>query len=142
VEGADRLHALPSRLLGLAALRAEREVAEALAGTGARKWHYAVLAALVDHGPVSQSGLAERSGIYRSDLVAVLAELTGVGYVAREPDPADRRRNVVTATEAGERRLAELETLVAAAQDRILTALTTAQRAQLVRLLTTVVAPR
>ncbi|SDF84062.1 MarR family winged helix-turn-helix transcriptional regulator [Pseudonocardia oroxyli] len=135
MEGAERLHALPSRLLGLAALQADRIVGEALAGTGARKWHYAVLATLVDDGPAGQARLAERSGIYRSDLVGVLAELGAAGHVDRVPDPTDRRRNVVSATAAGVRRLAELDGLVQAAQERLLAPLDRAQRAQLVNLL-------
>ena len=72
----ERLRALPSRLLNLAAGYAQRQVGERLATLGSRKWHYATLAALEEFGPDSQSGLSDRTGIYRSDLVATINELT------------------------------------------------------------------
>ena len=78
--------------------RAEWIVGEGLATRGARKWHYAVLAALEEHGPASQATLSDRAGLYRSDLVAVLNELEVAGHVQRAPDPDDRRRNVITIT--------------------------------------------
>ncbi|XIE79101.1 MarR family transcriptional regulator [Streptomyces sp. SBR177] len=83
----DRLRALPSRLLALTSARADRLVGERLAVEGARKWHYAVLASLDAYGPASQADLSRRTGIYRSDLVAVINELEAGGHVARTPTP-------------------------------------------------------
>ena len=85
----ERLRSLPSRLINLAAGYAQRLAGERLATLGARKWHYATLAALEEFGPDSQSGLSDRTGIYRSDLVATINELTVRGLVVRAPDPAD-----------------------------------------------------
>jgi hypothetical protein len=53
----ERLRALPSRLLSLAAINAQRQVGERLAPLDSRKWHYAILAALEEFSPDSQSGL-------------------------------------------------------------------------------------
>ncbi|OIV35310.1 MarR family transcriptional regulator [Mangrovactinospora gilvigrisea] len=130
-----RLAVLPSRLLGQAAMRAGRIVDERLAAAGARRWHYGVLAALDEHGPASQAELSRRTGIYRSDMVAVLNELSAQRNVERAPDPGDRRRNVITLTAAGRRHLERLDALVAEAQDALLAPLTEPQRAELVRLL-------
>jgi DNA-binding MarR family transcriptional regulator len=133
--GATRLQGLPSRLLSHAATRADRIVSEGPATQGARKWHYAVLASLEEHGPASQATLSDRAGLYRSDLVAVLNELEELGQVARAPDPDDRRRNVITITRKGRSQLGRLDGLIGETQDEILSPLSTSERKELVRLL-------
>jgi MarR family transcriptional regulator, lower aerobic nicotinate degradation pathway regulator len=137
--GAERLRSLPTRLLSLAAIHADRQVNQELARVDARKWHYAVLATLEQFGPVSQAELSSRTGIYRSDLVSVINQLGDRGLVQRAPDPADRRRNVVTLTGQGRQQLLMLDKLIADVQDEVLAPLTPAQREQLVGLLTTLV---
>jgi DNA-binding MarR family transcriptional regulator len=135
----ERLRALPSRLLNLAAGYAQRLVGERLATLDARKWHYAVLAALAEFGPDSQSGLSDRTGIYRSDLVATINDLTARGLVVRAPDPADHRRNAITLTDEGGRQLKRLDVLLADAEAEFLAPLSPADRAELIRLLQLVV---
>nr|WSX49254.1 MarR family winged helix-turn-helix transcriptional regulator [Streptomyces sp. NBC_00974] len=135
-----RLRELPSRLLSQASAHAQRLVAEGLSGADARKWHYAALVALDEFGPASQATLSGRTGIHRSDLVAVINELAERELVERAPDPADRRRNVVTLTPLGRRRLRRLEQLLAAAQEELLSPLSTPEREQLTRLLGRLVA--
>ncbi|MGN9836677.1 MarR family winged helix-turn-helix transcriptional regulator [Nonomuraea sp. H19] len=130
-----RLRGLPSRMLSLVAMHADRLVSEGLAGADARKWHYAALVALRDSGPASQAELSRRTGIYRSDLVAVINELAERGLVERAPDPADRRRNVVTLTEPGRRHLRRLDKLISELQDDLLAPLAQPEREQLVELL-------
>jgi len=135
----ERLRGRPSRLLNLAAGYAQRQVGERLATLDARKWHYATLAALEEFGPASQSGLSDRTGIYRSDLVATINELTARGLVVRAPDPADRRRNAITITDEGRRHLRRLDALLADAEAQFLAPLSPADRAELVRLLQLIV---
>jgi DNA-binding MarR family transcriptional regulator len=137
--GATRLQGLASRLLSHAATRADRIVGESLATRGARKWHYAVLAALEEHGPASQATLSDRAGLYRSDLVAVLNELEEAEYVERTADPDDRRRNVITITRNGRSQLGRLDGLIGEAQDELLAPLSPTERKELVRLLRMVV---
>ncbi len=134
-----RLRALPSWLLNQAAIPANRLVAEGLATAGARRHHYSLLAALDEYGPSSQASLSRLTMIDGSDMVATVDELADQGLVERAPDPTDRRRNVVTITAAGRRRLGKLDRLVAGAQERALAPLSAAEREQLVRLLTRVV---
>ncbi|NGO81584.1 winged helix-turn-helix transcriptional regulator [Streptomyces sp. YC504] len=131
-----RLRAIPSRLIAGAAVVADRLVSERLAAEGARKWHFAVLVALADAGAASQAELSRRTGIYRSDMVAVLNELSDASCIRREPDPVDRRRNVITLTATGRRRMERLDALIADAQRELLAPLTAAQQGQLTRLLT------
>ncbi|MCZ2527494.1 MarR family winged helix-turn-helix transcriptional regulator [Streptomyces sp. HB2AG] len=131
-----RLRVIPSRLLAGAAVVADRLVGERLAAEGARKWHFAVLVALAEAGSASQAELSRRTSIYRSDMVAVLNELADAACVRREPDPADRRRNVITLTPAGRRHLERLDTLITEAQHELLAPLTPAEQDELTRLLT------
>ncbi|GLY88141.1 MarR family winged helix-turn-helix transcriptional regulator [Actinoallomurus iriomotensis] len=130
-----RLRGLPSRLLFLAATQAQRIVGDGLARAGARQYHYALLSALEEFGPASQAALSDRTGIYRSDVVAALNELTRRGFVERAPDPDDRRRNVITMTEPGRRQLHGLDALLAQAQDDLLEPLSGSERRELARLL-------
>ncbi|WP_433604023.1 MarR family winged helix-turn-helix transcriptional regulator [Dactylosporangium sp. CA-139114] len=136
-----RLSSLPTRLLSLAAMQSDRRVTEGLATADARKWHFAVLATLDESGPASQAQLSERTGIFRSDIVAVVNELAQRGQVERAPNPADRRQNVITLTPRGRRQLATLHGLLAEAEDDVLAPLSPAERAELVRLLTAIVRP-
>lgn len=134
-----RLRALPTFLLNQAALQAQRIGAETLAAVGAHRTHYAVLAALDEFGPASQAELGRRCGIDPSDMVALMARLTGDGLVERGADPADRRRNLVAITRAGRRRLDRLAETVDAAQDALLEPLSAAERQRLVALLARIV---
>ncbi|MEU1966318.1 MarR family transcriptional regulator [Micromonospora sediminicola] len=133
-----RLAGLPSWLISQTAVRAGRMVSDGLAAMDARGYHFRLLATLDEFGAASQAALGRRSGIHVSDVVAALNELADRDYVTREPDPADRRRNVVTITPAGRRQLRRLETRLAVVQDELLAPLSPEERAQLSRLLTRV----
>jgi DNA-binding MarR family transcriptional regulator len=130
-----RLLSLPSRLLGLVAMYSDRLANQRLARAGARKWHYAVLVTLRDFGPASQSMLSQRTGIYRSDLVAVINELSERDFVRRVPDPDDHRRNVVTMTPQGRRHLRRLDALVDSLEEDLLSPLAHDEREELTQLL-------
>lgn len=134
-----RLRALPSWLINQASLPASRLVAERLSSVGARRYHYALLAALDEAGSTSQAELSRRTTIDRSDIVATLDELAEQGMLERTQDPADRRRNVVTLTPRGRRHLRKLDRLVGEAQDALLAPLSPGERDQLVALLTRIV---
>lgn len=131
-----RLRGKPSWLISKASARAHRLIAEAMAAAGGRAYHFAILAALEEFGPDSQVRIGQRCGIDQSDMHAMLNELTGQGHVARAPDPADRRRNLITLTPAGRRRLDELDTALSRVQDDLLNALSDTERDHLTVLLT------
>ncbi|RSN64788.1 MarR family winged helix-turn-helix transcriptional regulator [Actinomadura sp. WAC 06369] len=131
----DRLHRLPSWLIAQASAHSHRLVTDAFAAVGARGYHYRLLAALDQFGPASQAELGRSTGIDRSDVVAALNELAADRCVDRAPDPADRRRNIVTLTPDGARRLRRLDTVIAGVQDDLLAPLPPADRDRLVDLL-------
>lgn len=60
-----------------------------------------VLRVLAHREPTSQLAAANTLGIDRTTMVALLDSLEKKGIIARQPDPADRRRNVVELTEQG-----------------------------------------
>lgn len=64
-----------------------------------------VLLLLDAREPESQQQAAERLGVDRTTMVGLLDGLEDKGLVARQPDPADRRRNVVALTAAGRKAL-------------------------------------
>ncbi|MGW6908188.1 MarR family winged helix-turn-helix transcriptional regulator [Streptomyces sp. NPDC054940] len=132
----DRLRRRASRLLSQLTMRSDRLIGEGLARADARRWHYAVLASLEEYGPGSQAELSRRSGIYRSDMVGVLNELAERDLVERAPDPGDRRRNIITISPQGRRRLRRLDKVLDDLHDELLAPLSPAERDQLVRLLT------
>ncbi|MFF1571324.1 MarR family winged helix-turn-helix transcriptional regulator [Leifsonia sp. NPDC058292] len=105
----ERLRHQLSRLVGMSSVLMRRVAADELHIFNARKDHFVVLAALPEFGPASQAALSQRTRIYKSDLVSVLNDLAGGGWVCRTSDPADKRRNVITITPLGEQRLTELD---------------------------------
>ena len=134
-----RVRAQPSWWLNQAAAVANRLVADELADLGARRHHVSLLAALDETGPASQADLGRRTWIDRSDVVAALDQLAAADLVVREPDPSDRRRNVVRLTPAGRRHLAKLDRRLARAQEALLADLDEPEREQLLALLRRVV---
>ncbi|MFD7659070.1 MarR family winged helix-turn-helix transcriptional regulator [Actinosynnema sp. NPDC059797] len=143
ISGAPRrLRGTPSWLLNQTAVRAQRLVADALGEVGARRYHYSLLAALDEFGPASQADLGRRGGLDRSDVVATLNELADGGFVERAPDPADRRRNVVTLTPSGAAHLRRLDRVLRQAQDELLAPLSAAEREELARMLNVVLGHR
>jgi DNA-binding MarR family transcriptional regulator len=130
-----RLDSLPTWLLSRSSGRAHRLLGDAFADAGARGYHYRVLAALGDLGPASQADLGRRAELDRSDVVTTVDELERSGLVSRSPDPEDGRRKIVTITATGKRRLRKLDGVVADVQEELLAPLSTAERAELIRLL-------
>ncbi|GGM67072.1 MarR family transcriptional regulator [Longimycelium tulufanense] len=67
-----------------------------------------VLATLVQFGPQRMSVLAERERVRMPSMTDVVARLERLGLARREPDPADRRAVLASATDEGCRLIADL----------------------------------
>ena len=130
-----RLMAKPSWLISEVSRLAHPLLTGALAAAGSRGYHYRLLAALAEFGPASQASLGRHTAMDRSDVAAAVDELVSRGLAGRAPDPADRRRNVISITPAGAAHLRRLDELVGGVQDELLAPLSTAERQQLIRLL-------
>ena len=68
-----------------------------------------ILHILAKHGGMSQKDLTERIGIQPGSASEVLGKLERAGYITRQPEETDKRTFVVSLTEAGNARGAELE---------------------------------
>ena len=131
-----RLRGKPSWLISKASVQAHRLIIDAMTAVQGRAYHFAILATLEEFGPASQVTIGQRCGSDRSDMHAMVNELAEQHLVVRAPDPSDRRRNVITMTAAGKRRLDELETALGGVQDDLLRPLSATERDQLTGLLT------
>jgi DNA-binding MarR family transcriptional regulator len=107
----------------------------AAGGAGLRSYHYRLLAALEEWGPVGQADLGRSTSLDRSDVVAVLGELERFGLIERTVNPANRRRNIVSITPAGGKQLRALDHVVDEVQERVLAPLSQDERRELTKLL-------
>lgn len=101
---------------------------------------FAALAALEEFGPLSQADIGRRLSLDRNDVNSVLTRLDSQDRVERHPDPANRRRNIVTLTDAGHRYLNALQHKADAVQAELLAGLDTTEQQQLQALLDKVLA--
>lgn len=88
-------------LLKHAHLRLEAATAQALQPFGIDPRALGVLRVLASREPTSQQEVAQLLSVDRTTMVALLDALEGQGIVARRPQTADRRRNVVELTKSG-----------------------------------------
>jgi MarR family transcriptional regulator, transcriptional regulator for hemolysin len=114
--------------LGMVLRAWQEEVDEVLRGLPGSNRGYHVLLAVARGEPQRQRALADQLAIDRTVLVYLLDDLAEVGLVERRPDPQDRRARLIVATERGRQVLAEAESRVAAAEERILEGVTPAER--------------
>jgi DNA-binding MarR family transcriptional regulator len=109
--------------------------AEALGPFGIHERELGVMLIIGDRAPASQQQVAERVGVDRTTMVAMIDALQDKGIVARHPDPADRRRNVIALTPAGEDLLRQATAASDRAEAELLAALTPEEGEQLRSLL-------
>lgn len=90
---------------------------------------------ICEEGPVRPARLAERLHIAPRSLTDVLDALQEAGLVRREPDPRDRRAQVLTTTPAGEQMKLTVDRLRAQAAEEIFGGMAAGERSQVGRLL-------
>lgn len=123
-----RLDERATWLVSRAQLRGHTLLRDAFERAGARPYHYRILAALDEAGSVSQADLCRMTGLDRSDVSGAIELLSEAGLVLREPDPSDRRRNIVSATNRGQTELRRLDAVLDDVQEEFLRPLTHAER--------------
>ncbi len=96
---------------------------------------YAALEALELMPGASQKELCDELGLDRSTIADLIQRMERAGLIARSKDHGDRRRNVLALTPSGHDELVTLRPLVDRLQDELTAALSTAETAELRRLL-------
>jgi DNA-binding MarR family transcriptional regulator len=90
---------------------------------GASPYHYSILALLDEGARTTQAVIADALELDPSQLVGLLDALEERALVARRRDETDRRRHVVSLTEAGRRELEEFRTITAGVEHDFLSPL-------------------
>jgi len=120
--------------------RMQELTTQALAPFGIDGRELAVLLVIADHEPGSQQQAAQRLGIDRTSMVALLDALEGKGLVARHPHVEDRRRNVVELTTTGRVLVTQATDASERAEAALLASLTAQEGERLRKALQTIVA--
>jgi DNA-binding MarR family transcriptional regulator len=97
--------------LGLAIKRLRaRMKAESPSSGGWTISQLSILSRIIQHGPITASALAEYEHVRPQSIAETVRALRGEGLVAATPDPADGRKVLLTATDAGLSALEEVRT--------------------------------
>jgi MarR family transcriptional regulator, lower aerobic nicotinate degradation pathway regulator len=129
------LVARPGFLLGRVGIAVKMETMERFEAAGFSAYQYSILALLEEGSRETQATIADALGFDKSMLVGLLDALEEHGLIERRRDPNDRRRQMVSMTEAGKRQLEEFRQMVADIEDEFLEPLDEHERAQLHQLL-------
>jgi DNA-binding MarR family transcriptional regulator len=127
----DEHRTSPGLLLALLGQEAMHRLRAAHTAHNLKPRQFQILGLLHDHGGLAQRELLQEMGVAPSILVTLLNPLEADGLVARDRDPDDRRRHLVTLTPAGERQLADASHAQKATEDTLFASLDDDQRAQL-----------
>jgi len=103
----------------------------ALVEAGFSQYHYSVLALLHEQDRETQAEIAEALDLDPSQLVGILDTLEQRGVIARQRDPRDRRRHLVSLTTEGRRQLRRLRTAIDRLEDQLFAPLDPGERARL-----------
>ena len=118
--------------------RVHRIVDQAMCASGLSLARAKVLMKLCDRGPMNQATLAGLLNFAPRSVTDVIDALERDGLVSRAEDQHDRRARVVSLTPAGRRAYETARVVRLKAMDEIFGSLSAAERASLVRLLTTI----
>jgi DNA-binding MarR family transcriptional regulator len=102
---------------------------------GMRLKGYVALCYLRDRGAATQQALGEKMMVDPNNLVLMLNELEGAGFLVRRRDPEDRRRHIVELTDEGRRAIERAEAGMESIEDEVLAALSPEERRTLRTLL-------
>lgn len=115
-----------------------RIVDRALSSVGLSLGRAKVLMRLAAHGPMNQATLAGLLGFAPRSVTETIDGLERDGLVTRTEDPHDRRARIVSLTAAGHEAYEVSSAVRSKVMDEVFGAISPAERAQLLSLLTTI----
>ncbi|KAA0684244.1 MarR family winged helix-turn-helix transcriptional regulator [Roseomonas genomospecies 6] len=115
--------------------RATAMLSDALAEFNLTPPQWATLAALHQHGPMSQIDLGRSIAMDPATMQGVVVRLTDRGYLLRSPDSLDRRRNLVSLADSGRRVVETAAPAIARAEAELTGGLSADERTRLADLL-------
>jgi DNA-binding MarR family transcriptional regulator len=118
--------------LGVTQTRAHSAAARA-AGVNPTSW--AILSELSLDGWLTNGQLAERLGMSTGGVTPALDRLVKLGYLERNPNPADRRSSIIAITPEGQRVLSRTTDALAAHLEQAIEALDEGEREATLRFL-------
>lgn len=124
-----------SRRYSTAAVLLHHAIAERL---GLGPTDHKCLDLLLDRGPMTGSRLAAITGLTTGAITGVVSRLERAGFVAREPDPLDRRKQIVTPVPARIREAQEVFMSLRPTPESLLEGFDTAQLEVIAEFLTRV----
>ena len=116
------------------------DYARAVAGTPIRQGLFAVMSVIAANPGISQGIVGKALGIQRANMVALITELSELGFIDREPSATDRRAFNLTLTEKGAVMLKDTLARIQDHEERMLAALSPAARQSLIVVLGTIAA--
>lgn len=122
-------------LLRVAYQKASGNLARHLQGTGLSVPRYAVLARLLQRGPLTQNRLGRLVAMEPANIHDMVRSLEAQRLVRTKPDPTDNRRRLVELTAEGAELAARTTAIGNKANNEMLAGLAAAERKELVRLL-------
>lgn len=126
-------------LLGYQLRRAQfvvfSEFQKVMADLSVTPGQYGVMTLIGRNPGMTQSALARAVGVERSTMVAVIDGLEKNGFVERRPSPVDRRSYALVLSDAGMKKLADLDPMVAEHDKQVSATLSVTEKASLMELL-------
>lgn len=95
----------PDRSLPIALIRAREAIMppirDMLSESGITEQQWRVLRVLAQMGPMDATEVSEHASLLLPSLTRIVRTLTDRGFIARTPDPNDKRRQTLTITKGG-----------------------------------------
>ncbi|GLQ12169.1 MarR family transcriptional regulator [Devosia yakushimensis] len=117
-----------------------RELERQLAPSGISPAYMPIMFALADGGALTQKALAQRAAVEQPTMAATLNRMERDGFIARRPDPADKRSALISLTGTAMALVPEVERVVTTINALALDPLDPDERAQYLTLVRRIIA--
>lgn len=117
-----------------------RELERQLAPSGISPAYMPIMFALADGGALTQKVLAQRAAVEQPTMAATLNRMERDGFIARRPDPTDKRSALISLTASAMALVPEVERVVSTINGLALDPLDDEERGQYLMLIRKIIA--